>query len=172
MPCNVTDFWPIRGREIISDRQTNRQKINILSGPALQAAPAKMSRNVKKSKRGINTENQKSIIPNVDCFEMREEVQVFTYFPNLNDWSMALIWWYMGEILVRYRQDLVHVWLKYDWYHPKVSVIYIFTYCFSKGHRGFNHLKLSLISNFPQFWSRSGLKIVFKCVTWKFQIKF
>ena len=26
-----------------------------------------------------------------------EEVQIFRFFPNLNDWNMALIWWYMGE---------------------------------------------------------------------------
>ena len=35
------NFRPIRGQEIISDTHTDRQRINILSGPALRAAPAK-----------------------------------------------------------------------------------------------------------------------------------
>ena len=44
---DVPDFRPIRGREIISDRQTHRQtdtqRIDILAGAALRAAPAKKS---------------------------------------------------------------------------------------------------------------------------------
>ena len=38
-PSDVAKFRPIRGRKIIS----NSHRINILSGPALRAAPAKMS---------------------------------------------------------------------------------------------------------------------------------
>ena len=39
-PCRAC--LPIRGREIISDTHTHTQRINILAGPALRAAPAKI----------------------------------------------------------------------------------------------------------------------------------
>ena len=40
MPCDVADFLPIRGRDIV----LQRQRINILSGPALRVAPAKIQK--------------------------------------------------------------------------------------------------------------------------------
>ena len=47
MPGNVADFLPIRGLEINLHRcihkHTHTQRIDILSGPALRSAPAKMS---------------------------------------------------------------------------------------------------------------------------------
>ena len=56
MPGDVADFRPIRGLEIILHTHTHR--IDILSGPALQAAPAKKANKLKQSHTNKNKVEQ------------------------------------------------------------------------------------------------------------------
>ena len=51
MSCDITNCRPIRGREIILHKLIDKHRIDILSGPALRAAPAKNG-----SKQSINSE--------------------------------------------------------------------------------------------------------------------
>ena len=64
------NFRPIRGQEIISDTHTDRQRINILSGPALRAAPAKtkMSKTLetKRTIQILTTSKNKDRLKNKD----------------------------------------------------------------------------------------------------------
>ena len=67
------------------------------------------------------------IIHNVDYFEMSVGGSGFSDFPQIQMTKIwPWFWWYMGDILVRYTLNLVHVWLIFDWNNPNVTVLYEF----------------------------------------------
>ena len=92
---------------------------------------------------------------------MRGETR-FSYFPQI---QMTDIWplflWCMGEILMKYWQHLVNIWLIYDWYSLNVSFRYDLGTVLAKVRGGTTVLNIFLI--FPNFgrggWGSSNCQV-------------
>ena len=81
------------------------------------------------------------------CGRIREFVAAICKTRMTEMWPW--FWWYMGEILVRYGQHLVHIWLIYDWISPNVTVRYDFSTFYARVRGGQRSQKCLHLKSFP-----------------------
>ena len=82
-------------------------------------------------------------------FSIFSQIQITEIWP----WFL----WYMGLILLRYMQHLVHIWPTYEWYSPHVSVWYDLDTVLARVRGGLTISKKSIFQFFPNFGQGGGV---------------
>ena len=115
----ISDYW-----KMVDSRNDKPKPFAIILPPSELGKHSKLKppENCGKSPKG-GCQQQKSKSPQYRLFWDEGRESGFSYFfPN----QMAEIWpwfsWWMGDILMTYRQNLVNTWVIYDWNSPNVTV--------------------------------------------------